>query len=180
MFVVARRRDRVHRPPLPCLYTPPADGGGLGASSAPPIQRTRPTPPRCRSKNESPGLRSCGRRDGYPCARERPSLAITRTRDVHEWGSTRSGGRAGMVSFGAISVTSAMVVRVIWRVAGRSVAAKFEYTAYSKLAAAKISNMGNFKFTYSNLHGHFVSGYQIWAAFPSAPVSSILRDHHAP
>ena len=61
-------------------------GGGLGASSAPPIQRTCPTPPRRRSKNESPGLRSCGHCDGYPCAREQPSLAITRA--VHEWGST--------------------------------------------------------------------------------------------
>ena len=32
--------------------------------------------------------RDSGHRDGYPCARERPSLAITRARDVHEWGST--------------------------------------------------------------------------------------------
>jgi hypothetical protein len=41
-----------------CFFTPPADGGGrLGASSAPPIQRTRPTPPRRRSKNAS---RGCG------------------------------------------------------------------------------------------------------------------------
>ena len=70
-------------------------GGGLGASSAPPIQRTRPTPPRRRSKNESPGLRSCGHCDGYPCARERPNLAITRARDVHEWGNTRKGWEGG-------------------------------------------------------------------------------------
>ena len=46
---------------------------------------------------------------------------------------------------------------------GRSVAAKFEYTAYSKLAAVKISNMGIIEFTYvySNIHGHFVAKYRI-------------------
>jgi len=40
----------------------------------------------------------------------------------------------------------------------RSVAANFEVTAYSKLAAGKISNMAVFDFTYvySNIHGHFV------------------------
>ncbi len=45
----------------------------------------------------------------------------------------------------------------------RSVAAKFDYTAYSKLAADKISNMGIIEFTYvnSNLHGHFVAEYRI-------------------
>jgi hypothetical protein len=39
------------------------------------------------------------------------------------------------------------------------VAAKFEYTAYSKLAAGKISNVAVFDFTYvySNIHGHFVA-----------------------
>jgi hypothetical protein len=56
----------VHRPTLTllslvdcCFFTPPADGGGgrLGASSAPPIQRTRPTPPRRHSKNAP---RGCG------------------------------------------------------------------------------------------------------------------------
>ena len=81
----ASRPAHVHRPTLTlpslvdcCFFTPPVDGGGrLGASSAPPIQRTCPTPPRRRSKIESPGLRSCGHRDGYPCARERPSLAIS-------------------------------------------------------------------------------------------------------
>ena len=43
------------------------------------------------------------------------------------------------------------------------VAAKFEYTAYSKLAAAKISNISIYGFTYltSNLHGHFVAEYRI-------------------
>ena len=43
---------------------------------------------------------------------------------------------------------------------GGSVAAKFEYTAYSKLAAAKISNFGIFEVTYVNskLPGHFVAG----------------------
>ncbi len=42
-----------------------------------------------------------------------------------------------------------------------SVAAKFEYTAYSKLAAGKISNIGIFEYTcvYSNIHGHFVAKY---------------------
>jgi len=70
-------------------------GGGLGASSAPPIQRTRPTPPRCHSKNESPGLRSCGHHDGYPCARERPNLAITRPRGMYEWGNIREGWEGG-------------------------------------------------------------------------------------
>ena len=34
------------------------------------------------------GVAAIGHHDGYPCARERPSLAITRARDVHEWGST--------------------------------------------------------------------------------------------
>ncbi len=65
LFVVACRPAHVHRPTLTlpslvdcCFFTPPADGGGrLGASSAPPIQRTRPTPPRRRSKNAS---RGCG------------------------------------------------------------------------------------------------------------------------
>ena len=63
LIVVARRRAHVHRPHLPlpsqvdcCLFTPLIVGGGLGASSAPPIQRTCPTPPRRCSKNESPGV----------------------------------------------------------------------------------------------------------------------------
>ncbi len=44
-----------------------------------------------------------------------------------------------------------------------SVAAIFEYTAYSKLAAGKISNMGIFEYTYvySNIHGHFVARCRI-------------------
>jgi hypothetical protein len=63
-----------------------------------------------------PGLRSCYIGDGYPCTCERPIFAIPRTQDVHKWGSTGRGGRGGMVSFGAISITSAMVVRVVWRV----------------------------------------------------------------
>jgi hypothetical protein len=46
---------------------------------------------------------------------------------------------------------------------GGSVAAKFKYTAYSKLAAGKKLNMGIFEYTYvySNIHGHFVARYQI-------------------
>ncbi len=44
-----------------------------------------------------------------------------------------------------------------------SVAAKFKYTAYSKLAAGKILNMGIFEYTYvySNIHGCFVAEYRI-------------------
>ena len=44
-----------------------------------------------------------------------------------------------------------------------SVAAKFEVTAFPSLAAAKISNLDIFEFTYvtSNIHGHFVAKYQI-------------------
>jgi hypothetical protein len=117
LFVVARHCAHVHRPhfPLPsqvdcCLFTPLAAGGGLGASSAPPIQQTRPTPPRRCSKNESSGLRSCGHRDGYPCACERPSLSITRARDVHEWGSTGEWWEDGDDVVWRISVISAMVV----------------------------------------------------------------------
>ena len=46
---------------------------------------------------------------------------------------------------------------------GGPVTAKFEYTAYSKLAAAKISNISIYGFTYvtSNIHGHFVAEYRI-------------------
>jgi hypothetical protein len=42
-----------------------------------------------------------------------------------------------------------------WLHYGGSVAAKFEYTAYSKLAAGIISNMGIFEYTYvySKIHG---------------------------
>jgi hypothetical protein len=42
-----------------------------------------------------------------------------------------------------------------------SVAAKFEVTAYSKLAPPKISNLCIFEYTYvySNIHGHFVDDY---------------------
>ncbi len=42
-----------------------------------------------------PGLHSCYRRDGYPCARERPIFAITRARDVHKWGSSGEGWEGG-------------------------------------------------------------------------------------
>ncbi len=47
---------------------------------------------------------------------------------------------------------------------GGTVAAKFEYTAYLKLAVAKISNIFISGFTYltSNLHGHFVPEYRIY------------------
>ena len=45
----------------------------------------------------------------------------------------------------------------------RSVAAKFEVTAYSILAPCKISNLYIFECTYvySNIHGHFVDDYRI-------------------
>jgi len=38
-------------------------------------------------------------RNSYPCARERPNLAITRARGMYEWGNTREGweGRDGVV-----------------------------------------------------------------------------------
>ena len=59
---------------------------------------------------------------------------------------------------------------------GRSVAAKFEVTAYSKLAPRKISNLCIFEYTYvySNIHGHFVDDYRIWTPFDSRPVNSKL------
>ena len=58
-----------------------------------------------------------------------------------------------------------------------SVAAKFEVTAYSKLAPHKISNLCIFEYTYvySNIHGHFVDDYRIWTPFDSRPVNSKLR-----
>ena len=57
-----------------------------------------------------------------------------------------------------------------------SVAAKFEVTAYSKLAPPKISNLCIFEYTnvYSNIHGHFVDDYRIWTPFDSRPVNSKL------
>ncbi len=52
---------------------------------------------------------------------------------------------------------------------GGSVAAKFEVTANSILAPAKISNLCIFEYTYvySNIHGHFVDDYRIWTPFDS-------------
>ncbi len=38
---------------------------------------------------------------------------------MHKWGSTGEGWEGGMVLFGAISITSTMFVRVIWRVRER-------------------------------------------------------------
>ena len=62
------------------------------------------------------------------------------------------------------------------RTACGSVAAKFEVTAYSKLAPSKISNLCIFEYTYvySNIHGHFVDDYRIWTPFDSRPVNSKL------
>ena len=68
---------------------PSSRWGGLGPSSAPPIQQTRPTPSHRHSKNLLPGLRSCDACDTCPCVRKWPFLAITRVRVVREWGSTR-------------------------------------------------------------------------------------------
>ena len=61
-------------------------------------------------------------------------------------------------------------------VSTRSVAAKFEVTAYSKLAPPVISNLCIFEYTYvySNIHGHFVDDYRIWTPFHSRPVNSKL------
>ena len=55
-----------------------------------------------------------------------------------------------------------------------TVAAKFEYTAYSNLAAAKISNIFIYGFTYltSNLHGHFVAEYRIFVTKRPQPIKS--------
>jgi hypothetical protein len=73
-----------------CCFSPPPclGGGGLGPSFAYPIQQTCPRP-------MLPGLQSCYHRDGYPCACEWPVFAITRARDVHEWGSTGEGWEGG-------------------------------------------------------------------------------------
>jgi hypothetical protein len=108
-------RAHVHRPHLLlpsqvdcCLFTPLAVGGGLGASSAPPIQRTHPTCPRRRSKNESPGLQSQRLRNSCPCTPKRPNLAIPARGACTSESTPRRGGRAGMVLFGAISVVPAM------------------------------------------------------------------------
>ena len=61
-------------------------------------------------------------------------------------------------------------------VSTRSVAAKFEVTAYSKLAPPKILNLCIFEYTYVylNIHGHFVDDYRIWTPFDSRPVNSKL------
>ena len=67
----------------------------MGIGGAPPIQRTRPTRPRRRSKNESPGLRSQRLRNSCPCSPKRLNLAITRARGMYEWGNTREGWEGG-------------------------------------------------------------------------------------
>ena len=111
-----------------------------------------------------------------------PSLlrGITVGRTDGEWEAVRTAGGAmaangshmimgGSSAVGSSSVGSPEGVPVARFTGGVgsggsvSVAAKFEYTAYSKLAAGKISNFGIFKFTcvYSNLHGHFVAKYRI-------------------
>jgi hypothetical protein len=106
-----RQRPRHQLPSLvDCCFSPlPWWGGGLGPSFAPPIQKTCPRP-------TLPGLWSCYHCNGYPSAHEQQIFAITRAWDVHKWGSTGEGWEGGMLSFGAISVTSAMVTRVIRRV----------------------------------------------------------------
>ena len=104
LFAVAHRRGCVvdrqsslasHRPPLTlmlpllvdcCLFIPLVDGGGLGPSSAPPIQQTHPPPPCRHSKNLLPRQRSRGGLDicPYAYARERPILAITHAWELHK------------------------------------------------------------------------------------------------
>jgi hypothetical protein len=66
-----------------CLFLPRM--GGLGPSSAPSIQQTRPTSPRCDSKNLLPGLQSRGPHVSYPCACERPIQAIPFARRMYNW-----------------------------------------------------------------------------------------------
>jgi hypothetical protein len=73
--------------------------GDLRPSSAPSIQRTRPTPPHCRSKNALTGLWSCGRRNGCPCACEQPILTIPFARRMYNWGDELGGGWEGMHAF---------------------------------------------------------------------------------
>jgi hypothetical protein len=117
LFVVACHPAHVHRPTLTlpslvdCCFSPlPRTGGGsLGASSAPPIQRTCPTSPCHRSKNVS---RGCG---VAATATAIPALASGQFWPTPSPGACttgamgRRGGRAGMPSFGAISIASAMV-----------------------------------------------------------------------
>jgi hypothetical protein len=54
LLVSSAHLCRSHRKLIVVLFTPPADGGGLGASSAPPIQRTHPTPNQCSSPPSPP------------------------------------------------------------------------------------------------------------------------------
>jgi hypothetical protein len=113
----------VHRPTLTlpslvdcCFFTPPADGGGgLGASSAPPIQWTQPTPP----QNAS---RGCG---VAATATAIPALASgqfwpTPSPGACTYGATRGrGGRAGMPSFGAISIALHGTKVLMWGARGQ-------------------------------------------------------------
>ena len=124
LLVVACSRAHVHRPHLPlppqidcCLFVPLASGGGLGASSAPPIQRTHPLPLVVALKMSH---RGCG------VAATATAISVLASGQVcpspvrgmcTSGEAPGSGGRAGMMSFGVISVASAMVVIVIWRVA---------------------------------------------------------------
>jgi hypothetical protein len=85
-----------HRLVVVCLFLPRM--GGLGPSSAPSIQRTRPTLPRCHSKNALLALRSCDRRRGYPCTCKRPIQAIPFTRCMYNWGDA-PGGWKGVHAF---------------------------------------------------------------------------------
>jgi hypothetical protein len=88
--------------------------------------------------------------------------------------TTACRGKDGLVHSGNRSAHD-VGPRRIWVGCG-SVAAKFEVTAYSKLAPPKISNLCIFEYTYvySNIHGHFVDDYRIWTPFDSRPVNSKL------
>ena len=81
-----------HRLVVVCLFLPRM--GGLGPSYAPFIQRTRPLPlvVRRHSKNALPGLWSCGRCGGYPCACKRPIQVIPFARRMYDWDDVLGGG----------------------------------------------------------------------------------------
>ncbi len=111
LFVVACRPAHVHHPTLTlpslvdcCFFTPPTDRGGkLGASSAPPIQRTRPTPPRRRSKNASRGCGVAATTTAIPALASGQFWPTPSPGACTTGAMCGRGGRAGMPSFGAIS-----------------------------------------------------------------------------
>ena len=125
LFVVPCRPAHVHRPTLTlpslvdcCFFTPPADGGGGWGHHLPLLFSGLAQLPLVVALKMS--HRGCGVVATAMAIPALPSGQIwpSPARGMCTSGATpRRGGRAGMVSFGAISVVSAMVVRVIWRVA---------------------------------------------------------------